>query len=63
MKILETERVLMPESYEVRIYFKGYITPETVQDAMHNSYGSSYEKLGKIFVEELKNERTNSTTC
>ena len=56
MKILETERVLMPESYEVRIYFKGYITPETVQDAMHNSYGSSYEKLGKIFVEELKNE-------
>ena len=63
MKILETERVLMPESYEVRIYFKGYITPETVQDAMHNSYGFSYEKLGKIFVEELKNERTDSRTC
>lgn len=59
MIILETEKVIMPESYEVRIYFKGYITPETIQDAMHNSYGFSYEKLGKIFVEALKNERTN----
>jgi hypothetical protein len=57
MKILETERVIMPESYEVRIYFTGYITPETVQDAMHNSYGFSYEKLGKMFVKELKNGR------
>ena len=57
MKILETERVLMPESYEVRIYFKGYITPETVQDARNNSYGSSYEKLGKIFVEELNDDK------
>lgn len=56
MIILETERVIMPESFEVRIYFKGYITPETIQDAMHNGYGYSYEKLGKIFVEELNNE-------
>ena len=57
MRILETEEVLMPESFEVRIYFKGYITPETLQDARHNSYGFSYEALGKMFDEELKNER------
>jgi hypothetical protein len=59
MIILETEKVLMPESFEVRIYFKGYITPELLQDARNNSYGFSYEKLGKMFVEELKNERTD----
>jgi len=57
MIILETEKVIMPESYEVRIYFKGYITPETLQDAMNNSFGFSYETLGKTFVKELKNER------
>jgi hypothetical protein len=59
MIILETEEVLMPESFEVRIYFKGYITPETLQDARNNSYGFSYEALGKMFDEELKNERTS----
>lgn len=57
MRILETEKVIMPESFEVRIYFKGYITPETLQDTMHNSYGFSYETLGKLFVKELKNEQ------
>jgi hypothetical protein len=59
MRILETEKVLMPGSFEVRIYFKGYITPELLQDARNNSYGFSYEKLGKMFVEELSNERTD----
>ena len=58
MKILETEKVIMPDSYEVRIYFKGYTTPELLQDAHHNGYGFSYEELGKIFVKELKNEPT-----
>ena len=55
MKILETEKVIMPDSYEVRIYFKGYTTPEILQDACHNSYGFSHEQLCKIFVDELKN--------
>ena len=55
MKILETEKVIMPDSHEVRIYFKGYTTLELLQDAQHNGYGVSYEELGKTFVEELKN--------
>jgi hypothetical protein len=56
MKILETEKVTMPETYEVRIYFKGYVTPEFLQDVIHNGYGLSYEDLGKVFVEELNND-------
>jgi hypothetical protein len=59
MRILETEKVLMPGSFEMRIYFKGYITPELLQDARNNSYGFSYEELGKMFVKELSNERTD----
>lgn len=44
----------MPETYEQRIYFCGYITRETIQDAINSSYEMSYEKLGKILISDIK---------
>ena len=50
MEITEVYKKVMPETYQVRYYFSGYITPETVQDARFSSFGMSYEKIGKDFL-------------
>ena len=59
MKVEHIKLTIMPETYEPRIYFRGYITRETMQDAIHSSYGMSYEKLGELlisYIKELENE-------
>lgn len=53
MKIIEMNKKVMPETYEVRYYFSGYITPEEIQDTMLSSYGMTYEKFGNNVIEEF----------
>lgn len=54
MKITEMNKKVMPETYEVRYYFSGYITPEEIQDTVLSSYGMTYEKFGKNVIGEIK---------
>ena len=54
MKIEHIKLKIMPETYEQRIYFCGYIIRETIQDAINSSYEMSYEKLGKILISDIK---------
>jgi hypothetical protein len=49
MEITEVCKKVMPKTYQVRYYFTGYITPETMQDAKFSSFGMSCEKLETIF--------------
>lgn len=53
MHIVKTHQVMIPDTYEQRIHFEGWITPELIQDVIHNSFGMSYEKLGKMIIDQL----------
>ena len=53
MKITEMNKKVIPETYEVRYYFSGYITPEEIRDTMFSSYGMTYEKFGNNVINEF----------
>lgn len=53
MEITKVCKKVMPKTYQVRYYFSGYITPETMQDAKFSSFGMSYEKNGIDFLNAI----------
>ena len=61
MEITEVCKKVMPKTYQVRYYFSGYITPETMQDAKFSSFGMSCEKIGDDFLTAIydKLEKVN----
>ena len=53
MKILTVTKTVDPVTFEQRYIFTGYITPETIQDAIHESFGMSQEKLGEELIRQI----------
>ena len=45
MKITEVNKKVIPETYQVRYYFSGYITPEEMQDIIHSSFSTSHAQF------------------
>jgi hypothetical protein len=57
MNIEKVEKVIMPDTYEIRYYFNGYITPEHIMDVKTGAFGLDYEDLGKQFIEQINELR------
>ena len=54
MIVESVKKTVDPVTYEVRYHFTGSITPETMQDVIHGSYGMSIESFCKDFFKEIR---------
>ena len=48
------ERVVDNDTYQVKYNFTGSITPGCIQDIIYGSFGMSYEELGKMIIDDLR---------